>query len=129
MEAQIINKTFDYKQTIRELVKLKRQRQPSFSLRRLAQLIPIQYTYLSKVLNDDKAHLNEDHCFRIAQLLDLDLPQTEIFLLKRSLAGCSDSQRRAFLTAQLEKKLNTHELEAKKIETMNMNLKMRLLCF
>ena len=65
-----IYKQTSYKQIIKDSVKEKKQQRSSFNLRKLAECIPVQYTYLSKVLNHEEAHLNEDHLFKACRLLD-----------------------------------------------------------
>ncbi len=92
----------DYKKVIRQRVKSAQAKRPGLTLKRLASLIPIQSTYLSRVLNDDSLHLNEDHVFAIAKLLHLDSDDTEHLCLLRNWAT-SGSERRPHLLAKIEK--------------------------
>lgn len=63
----------------------------------------MQATFLSKVLNDEKSHLNEDHLFKITQLLDLLPEETEYLFLLRSHAISDSKERKEFLNKKIEK--------------------------
>ncbi|MCB0412515.1 MAG: DUF4423 domain-containing protein, partial [Bdellovibrionales bacterium] len=93
-----------------------KKEQTNFSLRKLAHSVPMQYTYLSKILNDDSIHLSEDHCFRIAKLLDLDSFETDILLLLRAYQSTSDPDRRQHLKNKIENLSKDKRLNAKAIE-------------
>jgi DNA-binding Xre family transcriptional regulator len=82
------------------------------TLKKLASQISIQNTYLSKALNDEKTHLNEDHLYSICQLLELEPEETDFLLLLRSHATAQDPARKSFLYTKLEKKRRKRRLNA-----------------
>src|SRR4051794_836980 len=92
----------DYRQIIRKRVKQLNQTRKHLTLRKLASMIPVQNTYLSKSLNDPKTHLNEDHLFRICKLLEFFPQEIDYVFLLRAQAIANDPDRKTFL----EKKAN-----------------------
>lgn len=112
----------DYKSLIRAGVRQMKESQAGFTLRKLSQQIPVQYTYLSKVLNDDSAHLSEDHLFRVAQLLKFDAQETEYLLLLKSLATTQDSDRREYLKIKLETLQKEKALDAERRQSIESRL-------
>lgn len=87
----------DYKAAIKSAVKNRGEDKKSLSLKRIAEKIKIQYTYLSKVLNDQKSHLNEDHLFAISELLHLLPDEIDYLFLLRSLAIATTTDRKTYL--------------------------------
>lgn len=92
----------DYKPLIKERVKELKSNNPSVTLRKLSSQIPVQYTYFSKVLNNDSAHLNEDDLFRLGELMKLSEGEKEFLLLLRSKAISQSEERRTHLTNKIE---------------------------
>lgn len=92
----------NYRSLIRERVKEMRIKDHRFSLRYFAQRIPVQYTYLSKVLNTGKSHLNEDHLHKLGVLLDFNEEELEFMLLLRSRDVTSEHARKEYLTKKIE---------------------------
>lgn len=93
----------DYKKAIRGRAKELRKLRPDFTLRKLASKIPIQHTYLSRVLNDPRAHLNEEDLFQAAQVLEFFPDQTDYLLLLRSHDTAVLPARRDYLFRKIEK--------------------------
>jgi uncharacterized protein (TIGR02147 family) len=107
----------NYKEILRLQLKEQQKKNHSLSLRKIASLISIQYTYLSKVMNHDEHHLNEDHLFSICKILSLPLQETEYVLNLRSWAMAQDSDRKKYLLGKLQnmrrdKKLNVSQKES-----------------
>jgi len=102
----------DYKAVLRErlgeLAKSRRKR----TLRWLAEKIPIQYTYLSKVMNDGKAHLNEDDLYTAARLLEFFPEEIDYLFLLRSLATSDDRARKNYLQGKLDHQRKARKLNA-----------------
>ena len=92
----------NYKQALKSRLKIMKRRRPSLSLRKLADAIDIQYTYLSKVLNDDVAQLSEDHLFGLAKELECNSDESEFLFLLRSYQATSDDTRREHLHTRIE---------------------------
>lgn len=91
-----------YKRAVRSTVAELKKRKSSLTLAKLAGQIPVQYTFLSKALNDPKAHLNEDHLFKLGRLLELLPDEIDFLLLLRSQATASTPDRREYLSAKIE---------------------------
>jgi len=112
----------DYKKVIKDRVKDLQSSRSGFTLKRLAERIPIQYTYLSKVLNDERAHLNEDHLFQIGQLLDFYSHEVEYLQLLRAYQTTENATRKKTLFKQLERMGRDLGLSAKKKTGTDMQL-------
>ncbi|MES2855005.1 MAG: DUF4423 domain-containing protein [Bdellovibrionota bacterium] len=75
---------------------------PGLTWRKIASQVPVQYTYLSKVLNSDTSHLNEDHLFTIARILDFFPDEIDFLSLQRSHAVAQDPARKEHLLKKIE---------------------------
>jgi len=104
----------DYKKVIKDRVKTLQAERPGFTLKRLAEKIPIQYTYLSKVLNDERAHLNEDHLYQIGQLLEFYSHEADYLQTLRAYQTTENAARKQALYKQLERMGRDLGLHAKK---------------
>jgi len=99
-----------YKQAIRERMKELRANGKPRTLRKVAERIPVQHTYLSRILNLEGKHLNEDHLFTICNLLDFDSEEAEYLLLLRAEATTTHAARKKHLQDKL-----AHLREAKQL--------------
>jgi uncharacterized protein (TIGR02147 family) len=104
-----------YKDWIRQRQRDLQSSQPSLTLKKLASLIPIQYTYLSKVMNTDSAHFSEDHLFTICRHLKFSADEVELILLLRSYETASDSARRDYLIDKIEGIKKDKKLKVKEV--------------
>lgn len=111
----------DYRDAIRKRVKELAKNRPRFTLKALAEKIPLQYTYLSKTLNDSKTHLNEDHLFTLCRYLEFLPNELEFLFLLRARAISSDVFRQKFLDAQIHHLKNSNQLRAN-VQTPNLKL-------
>lgn len=102
----------DYKRILRERTKELARIRPGFTLKRLAERIRIQYTYLSKVLNRAEAHLGEDHLFQACRFLELYPEETDYVLLLRARDASQDDSRRAHLARRLERMRRARRVRA-----------------
>lgn len=107
----------NYKDAIRKQLKDQQKRNRSLTLRKLADLIPVQYTYLSKVMNHDQFHLNEDHLFTICKALNFGSEETEYLLVLRAWSVTQDRERKNYLHGQLESKRREKKLSIKQKES------------
>jgi len=96
-----------YKPAIRNRLKSLRSESPQFTLRRLAEKIPIQYTYLSRALNDEHTHLKADHLYCVSQFLKLLPDETEFLFLLYEKATSAHPDR----IAALDKKIQATQKE------------------
>jgi hypothetical protein len=95
----------DYRQLLKARLKslsASNSAQPRLTWKRIASLLPIQYTYLSKALNDADTHLSEEHLFQICQCLRLSDHETKRVLTLRALSVSRSSGHRDFLERQLQ---------------------------
>src|SRR4051812_34567983 len=98
-----VDKAYDYKSEIKKRIAwLKSQGRP-LTLKRIAERIGVQYTYLSKILNSVSLHLGEDDIFAIAQQLELHPHEIELWLLMRSYCGSVNADRKKLLWEALER--------------------------
>lgn len=95
--------SYDYREALRSQIKVLKSRGKPMTWRKIADKIPLQYTFLSKCLNDSATHLSEDHLFRVCELLDLLPEETEFVLLLRARAVSRQPTRQEFLTRQIER--------------------------
>lgn len=102
----------DYRETIRERLTLTQKSRAGFTLKKLAEKIPIQYTYLSKAMNDAKVHLNEDDLFVVCVELGFTPEERDFILLKRSLAVTAQPDRKKFINAKIKSLVDKRELAA-----------------
>lgn len=112
----------DYKQALRDRVSFLKVGSVTWTLKKLADKIPVQYTFLSKVLNSPESHLNEDHLFRAATALDFLPDEIDYLLLLRSLAITGDFNRKEFLTRKIEsiKKLRSISADHNRLSSIEL---------
>lgn len=102
----------DYKQVIKKRVAELKKDGSGLSLRKVAQHVPMQYTFLSRVLNRDDAHLSEDQIYAIAELLEFYPDETEFLFLLRAIATTANEKRRRKLIARAESERQRHTMSA-----------------
>ncbi|MGZ5280352.1 MAG: DUF4423 domain-containing protein [Pseudobdellovibrionaceae bacterium] len=102
----------DYKAVIKARIKDLKASQPHQTLKKLAQNIPLQYTFISKVLNNEDVHLGEDHLFKLSQLLEFLPDETDFLLLLRSSQTTHSSQRREYCIQKIEQIRRSREISA-----------------
>lgn len=93
----------DYRAAIKSRLQELRPLRPGLTLRKVADKIPIQYTYLSKALNDARTHLNEDDLFQLCQVLEFFPPEIDMLLLLRAAQTAELPARKAFIERKLQK--------------------------
>lgn len=124
----------DYKEIIKVRLKEMKKKDRPMTLRKVADLIPIQYTYLSKVLNHDEHDLSEDHLFTICRILDFPAEELDYVLTTRAWKTSRDTERKKHLFNQLEKlqrqkKLNVETLDEHSVRVADeMNYLLTPLC-
>ncbi len=102
----------DYKLILRARVREMGKTRKGFNLRRIAEKVGIQYTYLSRLLNDGKYHLNEDQLFLVGERLEFFPEEMKYLSLLRAYAASAVKARKEILWAEIERLRSTHELEA-----------------
>lgn len=102
----------NYKTLIKQLVKEIAETRPAINLKFLAEKIPLQYTYLSKCLNDDSSHLNEDHLYKICHVLGLDKLSIEYIMLLRTKATSTSEERLAYIDNKIKHIRTEHYMKA-----------------
>lgn len=91
-----------YKKALKDSVSDIKKRKPNLTLAKIASMLPVQSTFLSKALNDEKTHLNEDHLFRVGELLEMRAEEIDYLLLLRSKATAISDARREHLEKKIE---------------------------
>lgn len=91
----------NYKTLLKDRLQQLRKSKPAISWRGIAERIPMQPTYLSKALNDEKAHFSEDDLFRIAGWLELKPDEIDFVLLLRAENASREKERKEFLVKKL----------------------------
>ena len=81
--------------------------------RKIAAEIPMQYTYLSKALNDDSTHLSEDHLFVVCRSLEFFPDECDFISLQRSYVTSNDPERKVHLHRKIREILVLRKLNAK----------------
>lgn len=67
----------------------------------IANRLGVQATYLSRVLNDEKAQFSEDHLFRLLEAIGFDTAEREYLMLLRTYETTALRERRAELEARI----------------------------
>lgn len=116
----------NYKTILRTRIKDVRRTQKSLTLQKIARKIPIQYTYLSKTLNDEKSHLNEDHLFSLFHLLNFEQEEADYVSLLRALATSTNNERRSSLQEKLDRIRKARKIKANLQEFNAMQLKLEM---
>jgi uncharacterized protein (TIGR02147 family) len=93
----------NYKTIIRQRVKEFSRTRRKLTLQKLAGRIAIQNSYLSRALNDEKTHLNEDHLYKVCKILEFFPQEIDYVFLLRAKANTDDPERRSFLDDKLNR--------------------------
>lgn len=90
-----------YKMKIRKEIKRVRKVRPTLTYQKIANLIGVEPSYLSRFLGDTDVHFSDELLFRLLAVLELDWSQIDmIFLLKEYDRSCNP-QRKKFLLARI----------------------------
>ena len=106
----------DYKKIIAHQLKTKRLKNPKYSLKKLADLIDIQYTYLSKLMNHETSHFSEDQLLSTVKFLGLYGDELDYLLLLRQLSVCRNEQNKIYIKNKIDNIQKSKELNINKKE-------------
>lgn len=109
---------FDQK-SYRAALKLRMQvlrRKEDLSFRKIADNIRVQSTFLSRAMNRDDVHLNEDHFFAVLQFLRFSEPETDYLLALRAYEMALNQKRKDFFRKKLEQLQLQHSLKGTQSE-------------
>jgi DNA-binding Xre family transcriptional regulator len=101
-----------YKESITLRLKELQIHKKSLSLRKLANIVGIQYTYLSKVMNSKSIHLNEDDLYVLCMYLEFFPDEIDFILLQRSYETSAQGERKRILYNKIEKLKRERSLNA-----------------
>ncbi len=101
----------DYKDVLKRRIKFLQGDGRGVTLKALADRIPVQYTYLSRVLKGDDKHLSDDHLFTLCGLLDFEADEIEYLMLLRAASTTTHQARRKYLQTKI-----AHLQEEKKLK-------------
>lgn len=110
-----------YKQVIKETVLEKKKSGNAMTLKRLSEKIDMQYTYLSKVLNQEDVHLSEDHLFKTCYVLGFGAEDTDYLLTLRQRDVAQDQDRQNFLTNKIDSLRASKKLNAEILQVDNLS--------
>jgi len=111
--------TYDnYKKILKSRVKEFSRGNRKLTLKKLASHVSVQYTYLSKVLNNDGVDLNQDQLYESCQLLDFFTNETDYILLLRDLTTATSKKRQEYLRKKVQVLRRSKELNAKVEESI-----------
>lgn len=102
----------DYKVAIKKLVNERKKHKRGFNLRVVAEKIPVQYTYLSKCLNQEGADLSDDHVFVIGEILGLNQREMDFLLLLRTFATTRSTSRKKDVERRIDRIRAEYNLSA-----------------
>ncbi len=102
----------NYKTSILNRVKDLRPRKKSLTLKKLSEVVEVQYTYFSKVMNSSNLHLSEDALFILCKYLEFFPDEIEFILLQRSYEVSSQPERKSALLLKLNKFKEERNLNA-----------------
>ncbi len=102
----------DYKSFLKKAIKKGWESRKSFTLKWIAAQLEIQYTYLSKTLNEPGKHLHEAHVLKIADLLGLNDSEREFLLILRNEQASQYEHQRAYWRQKREENKNAYELQS-----------------
>lgn len=102
----------DYKSAFRFRLKELQSLGKPLTLKRIADRVPIQYTYLSRVMNRSDAHLTEDQVFSMAKIMEFVPEEIDYLLLLRAYQSSGESERRQFLFGKIERLRKAKQLNA-----------------
>lgn len=102
----------NYKTSLKQRLKQLQKTRPSLTWRKVAAELPIQYTYLSKALNDPATHLSEDHLYAIARSFEFFPHEIEFLILQRSCETARDPERKTYLQHKIGERRQSQKLNA-----------------
>ncbi len=110
----------DYKSFLKFSVKSGAKTRRALTLRYLATQLDIQYTYLSKALNDPQVHLHEAHLLKSAEVLRLGANETEHLLILRNFQAAQYDHQRSYWQKKLNDSRRAQALSAKDFSTQDL---------
>ena len=119
MEFLIFN-FLDYKLVIKERTKDLKKTKPKYTLQYLSEILGIQYTFLSKILNSSSHHLNEDQVHIIGHTLEFLHDEIDYLILLRSYQSTLNPERKQYLYQKISNLQKNHILSVN-AETINQN--------
>ncbi len=99
--AMDVHAEHDYKSALKSKIKTLNRGGKPVTLKRLAESIPCQYTYLSRVLKGNDKHLSDDHLFTLCNLLDFAPDEIEYLMLLRASSTTTHESRKHYLQTKL----------------------------
>jgi uncharacterized protein (TIGR02147 family) len=112
METYDVYKYRDYKHAIRERISALKEEKKTFTLKYIAKKIPLQYTYLSMLLNKAEQHLSESQLFRMGEVLGLLTDEIDFLMLLRSMAVAQDPKFQNHISSRVEQIVSQRSLRA-----------------
>lgn len=105
----------NYKSALRTQLSFLRTQGSSLTWKKASALVPMQYTYLSRVLNRDEQHFSEDHLHALCRILEFLPSERDFLMLLRARDSSQDKTRKAELDAQVERLRREKKLQSKDV--------------
>ena len=106
-------KSYDYRTLLDEIILFQKKRDPSITLSKLAQAVPIQASYLTNVLKK-RADLNSDQLFSLAKQLSCSPEESDFLLLLLEYSRTQILARRSQLKERIDT-IKNEKLSAKNV--------------
>lgn len=103
----------NYKEFIRSRVKSYKKERGEMTLKKLASLVPMQYTFLSKVLNEEEAHLSPGHLYAISTILELSPVEKDYVFLLRDYEAATHLDLKRHLASKVDRFYKEKIIQAK----------------
>lgn len=91
-----------YKTALKNLVAERRKGARPLTLKQIAKRLRIQYTYLSRVLNDPDTHLTADRLYKFCVALGLGREETDFLIVLRDYESADDAEWSEHLLRRVE---------------------------
>lgn len=122
-KTQAFYENNNYKVALKERLNTLKETRPQLNLKKLASLMDIQYTFLSKVFNQEEAHLGEDQLFKAAEILEFLPDEIDFLILLRSYQTTSNSRRREYCQKRIEEIRRSRTLSADLVKSNSDSLR------
>lgn len=116
----------DYKEALRQRLAALKQTKPHLTLKKISTLLPVQYTFLSKVLNSPDSNLSEDHLHKFALILELLPDEIDFLILLRSQLVSADEDRKNYLQKKIESIRKEKIVSANSVHRSSDNLRIEM---
>jgi hypothetical protein len=117
----------DYRALLRRRIADLKAQGTRFKTKELAERIGVQYTFLSRALNQEGTHLNDDHLFELCNILEFFPEEIEFVLLLKQREQAQSKARIAHIDARIKDHQRSRVISAEKRDQTPMQSQPELL--